>query len=284
MAASRMAIIWDLLAARAVERGSPATAADVCAVCVPTVAVTGAALTATGKPDAGQARMGHVLCVTDEQLEQLEQLEELQLTLGEGPRIDVLADGAPVLVPDLDASHIAGRWPALAPGARMAGAAAAFAFPLRIGAIRVGVLDLYRREPGPLSAGQLGDSLIFADAATVLLLDRQDRLTHAGTPDGDGRADGWADGDGRADGSANGDDLAGPGPGGQPLELGRHRAEIDQATGMLTEQLGVSIDEAFVRMRAYAYAHDRRLVDVARDLVSRTLRLGPGSPPPDGAA
>ena len=78
----------------------------------------------------------------------------------------------------------------------------------------------------------------------MLLLDRQDRLTHAGTPDGDGRADGWADGDGRADGSANGDDLAGPGPGGQPLELGRHRAEIDQATGMLTEQLGVSIDEA----------------------------------------
>jgi len=118
----------------------------------------------------------------------------------------------------------------------------------------------------------------------VLLLDRQDRLTHAGTPDGDGRADGWADGDGRADGSANGDDLAGPGPGGQPLELGRHRAEIDQATGMLNEQLGVSIDEAFVRLRAYAYAHDRRLVDVARDLVSRTLRLGPGSPPPDGAA
>jgi hypothetical protein len=107
MAASRMAIIWDLLAARAVECGSPATAADVCAVCVPTVAVTGAALTATGRSGAGQARMGHVLCVTDELGEQLEQL---QLTLGEGPGIDALADGAPVLVPDLDASHIAGRW------------------------------------------------------------------------------------------------------------------------------------------------------------------------------
>jgi hypothetical protein len=281
MAASRMATIWDLLAARAAGRGSPATAADVCALCVPTVAVTGAALTATGKPGAGQARMGHVLCVTDELGEQL---EELQLTFGEGPRIDALAAGAPVLVPDLGASHIVERWPAFAPDARLAGAAAVFALPLQIGAIRVGVLDLYRREPGPLSEAQLGDALIFADAATVLLLDRQDRLARGGTPDGDGRADDWADGDGRTDGSANGDGRAGPGPGGQPLELGRHRAEIDQATGMLTEQLGVSIDEAFVRLRAYAYAHDRRLVDVARDLVSRTLRLGPGSLPPDGAA
>jgi hypothetical protein len=82
-----------------------------------------------------------------------------------------------------------------------AGAAAIFAFPLRIGAIRAGVLGLYRERPGPLTACQLGDALIFADAATVLLLDAQDQ--------------------------AGGDLLARAGPGGQPADLALHRAEID---------------------------------------------------------
>jgi AmiR/NasT family two-component response regulator len=54
-----------------------------------------------------------------------------------------------------------------------------------------------------------------------------------------------------------------------------HRAEIDQATGMLTEQLGVSITDAFVRLRAYAYTCDLQLADVARDIVARRLRLVP---------
>jgi hypothetical protein len=38
-----------------------------------------------------------------------------------------------------------------------------------------------------------------------------------------------------------------------------HGAEIDQATGMVTEKQGVGIAEAFVRLRAHAYAHHRRL-------------------------
>ncbi|HEX5299275.1 MAG TPA: ANTAR domain-containing protein, partial [Streptosporangiaceae bacterium] len=49
----------------------------------------------------------------------------------------------------------------------------------------------------------------------------------------------------------------------QAPDLALHRAEIDQATGMLTEQLGVGAAEAFARLRAYAYAQDRRLADVA---------------------
>jgi AmiR/NasT family two-component response regulator len=53
-----------------------------------------------------------------------------------------------------------------------------------------------------------------------------------------------------------------------------------QATGMLTVQLGVSITEAFARLRAYAYSEDRRLADVAGDIVARRLRLDP-DPEPD---
>ena len=61
----------------------------------------------------------------------------------------------------------------------------------------------------------------------------------------------------------------------RPAGLTSYRAEIDQATGMLTEQLGVSITDAFVRLRAYAYANDIQLADVARDIVARRLRLFP---------
>jgi AmiR/NasT family two-component response regulator len=75
------------------------------------------------------------------------------------------------------------------------------------------------------------------------------------------------------------------GLGGQPTDLAVHRAEIDQATGMLTEQLGVGIAEAFARLRAYAYANDLRLGEVARDIVARRLRLSPGlGPSTDGDA
>ena len=114
--------------------------------------------------------------------------------------------------------------------------------------------DSGRRWPGfAASAGpraSFGDALILADAATLLLLDG---LRH----DGDGAA------------AAAG----GPAVDGQSPELALHRAEIDQATGMLTMQLGTGIAEAFARLKAYAYTSDRRLADVARDIVARRLRL-----------
>jgi hypothetical protein len=51
---------------------------------------------------------------------------------------------------------------------------------------------------------------------------------------------------------------------------------------MLTEQLGVGIADAFVRLRAYAYVNDLRLTDVARDIVARRLRLHPEADSSEG--
>jgi AmiR/NasT family two-component response regulator len=51
---------------------------------------------------------------------------------------------------------------------------------------------------------------------------------------------------------------------------------------MLTGQLGVNITEAFARLRAYAYAENRRLADVASDIVARRLRLHPDPGPEEG--
>ena len=245
MTAVRAALLWGLVAEEAARRGGQVAAADVCAAVVAALPVSGAWVMAQGTAGAG-----HLMCVTDEVGEQL---AELQMTLGEGPCLDVLTSGAPVLVSDLD-EYAARRWPGFTPQAGQAGAAAIFAFPLRIGAIRAGSLGLYRDKPGPLTGLQFGDVLILADAAVVVLLESQH-------PDGTSPA-------------------PGVGPGGQPPDLARHRAEIDQATGMVSEQLDVAIGEAFVRLRAYAYAQDRRLSEVARDIVARRLRLNP-DPEPD---
>jgi hypothetical protein len=246
----RGVVVWGRLAAHAAAQGRRVSLADVCAVAVSSAELTGAwlAVARGSGPD-------FVMCVTDPAGEQL---AELQLMLGEGPCHDVLASAAPVLAADLGDTEFGRRWPAFIPAARQLGAGAVFAFPLIVGAIRAGVLGLYRGAPGPLPDRQLGDLLILADAATVMVL---------GGVHGDG------DGDGEAGTALNG----------QAPDLALHRAEIDQATGMLTVQLGVSAGEAFARLRAYAYSQQRRLADVAGDIVARRLRLD-RDPDRDGVA
>ncbi len=235
----RAVVVWAQVAAHAAAHGQRPSVADVCAVAVSSAQLTGSWVVAArgGDPD-------FVMSVTDPVGEQL---AELQLTLGEGPCHDVLSSAGPVLAGDLGSTEFTGRWPLFTPAAGQLGARAVFALPLIAGAIRAGVLGLYRNAPGSLSQRQLGDLLILSDAATVMLL--------SSAP---GRAE---SGDGAA-------------LDGQARDLAQHRAEIDQATGMLTVQLGVPAAEAFVRLRAYAYAQDRRLADVAGDIVARRLRLG----------
>jgi hypothetical protein len=168
-------------------------------------------------------------------------VQELQLTLGEGPCVDAWAGGQPVLEPDL-ADPTVVRWPAFAQAGVDAGVLAVFAFPLALGAIRIGVLVLYRDRTGVLSADELAYGLVLADVATHMVLGLQ-----AGAP-----ADSLHE------------LLAKEPP---------HWAEIHQATGMVSVQLEAPLDEAFVRLRAHAFAHDLPLREVAGDVVAGHLRL-----------
>ena len=168
------------------------------------------------------------------------ELEELILTLGEGPSVDALLDG-PVLVSDLGDAECAARWPAFTDAAMSAGARALFSLPLRVGAARLGVMDLYRDTPGALERSQLADALVLADTACALLLDGQSDSVPPGRY--------------------------------VPARARPHHPEVHQATGMISVQLGVSIAVALIRLRAYAYAHERRLGDVAADVVARRLRF-----------
>jgi hypothetical protein len=181
-----------------------------------------------------------VVCATDDVSARI---EDLQFTLGEGPCIDAVAAGAPVLIGDLDEFGGTGpaRWPAFMEAAAAAGVRAAFAFPLRIGAISVGALDLYRDRPGDLTADQLGAALMAADVAGVALM-------HLDTSSDDA-----FDGD-----------------------LGTrstYQLQVHQATGMVQVQLGITTEEAFLALKARAFASGRSVADVASDVVQRRLRF-----------
>lgn len=168
-------------------------------------------------------------------------IEDLHFTLGEGPGFDAHHTGGAVTEPDL-ASPRRARWPSFAPAALARGAAALFSFPLRVGAVRLGALTLHRARPGPLSDHQYADALAMADLVVQSVLARQ-----AGAP---------------------------PGALARELEVLSHaRAEVHQASGMVSVQLDVSVAEALVRLRAHTYAEDRTLAAVASDVVARRLRL-----------
>jgi GAF domain-containing protein/ANTAR domain-containing protein len=166
-------------------------------------------------------------------------LEELQFTLNEGPCLEAATTGYPVVVPDVQHTTETARWPVFAATVgEQTGVRALFALPLQWGAINLGVLDLYRRQPGALSDEQRRDAFGAADVAALMM------LGHRTDPSGDG---GWLDG------------------------TTVSRAEVHQATGMVLAQLEVTAPVALARMRAYAFIHGRLLIDVARDVVARRI-------------
>lgn len=179
------------------------------------------------------------LCATD-QVSHL--IEELQYTLGEGPCVDAYQQGRVVAEPDL-ADPVARRWPAFTLPALQAGVRAVFGFPLRVGTVHLGALNLYREVPGPMTGDQHADALVVADVAARWVLEAQ-----AG---------------------ASPDTVA------EELEAGAdfHFA-VHNAAGIVSVQEAISVTEALIRLRAFAFSSDRLLADVAQDVIAGILRLG----------
>jgi hypothetical protein len=167
-------------------------------------------------------------------------LEDLQFTLGAGPRVDAWTQGVPITALDLGTAPVM-RWAGFGTAAVDAGARSVHSFPLRVGAARLGVLTLYRHEPGPLAPDVYADALIVADVVTNALLTGD--VTHAL---------------GGLDARLSDEEL---------------NAEVHQASGMVSVQLGVSVGEALARLRARAFVDGTTLAVVARKVVARSLRL-----------
>ena len=168
-------------------------------------------------------------------------IEELQFALREGPCLDAFHQRRPILEPDL-ANPSDVRWMAFSGPALEAGVRAIFGFPLHVGEVRLGALNLYRDSPGPLSAEQHADALAMADIVTRSIIVMQ---AHAS-----------------------------PGQLALELEVGADlELVVHQATGMVAAQLGVSVAQALIRLQAYAFGNDRPLRSVATEVVARGVRF-----------
>jgi hypothetical protein len=178
------------------------------------------------------------LCVSSKRMATL---EDLQFTMGIGPCQDAYLSGRPVHAPRFDAAIFA-RWPSFVGQARESGVGGVFAYPMSSNGAKVGVLTLYQDLEGDLSAVQHEDSVAMADVLTETVLSMQDSA-----PPGvlaDGLQDAVA-----------------------------YRAEIHQASGMVSIQLQIPVAEALVRIRAHAFANGIPVGGVAADIVARRLRL-----------
>ena len=204
-----------------------------CDVCAEITGVTGAGIMLM----SGDVPSGSV-CSTNEVSDLIEQL---QYELGEGPCVDAFHQDRPVLEPDL-AHPSTPRWLAFSGPAVTAGALAVFGFPLQLGAVRLGALNLYCDRPGPLTDEQHADALAMAAIAAETLL-----MLQADAPPGQVAAE---------------------------LDEGADfHYVVHQAAGMVAAQLDVSVGQALIRLRAYAFGNNLPLAHVATDVVARELRF-----------
>lgn len=167
-------------------------------------------------------------------------LDELQFDLGEGPCWDAVGKGRPVMEPNIR-HHPLGRWPAFLDAIRHEDVGAIYAFPLFVGPLQLGAMDLYSAEPDVLNDKHARQSAAFASVVSRLVLHK-------------------------ALERASEDPEVLP-------ETRYSRRTIHQATGMVLAQLDLSPDEARLVIQAHAFATGRSMQEIAEDIVDRRLNF-----------
>ncbi|MFC0542614.1 GAF and ANTAR domain-containing protein [Kutzneria chonburiensis] len=168
---------------------------------------------------------------------------ELEITIGVGPGMEALDEGETVLAHDLTSVSSSARWPALAAMLVGLGVQAVFALPLTTSDVTVGVLELYRRRPKPLTEAELADAQLFADYALHLLVI------------GDRDPSGWG-----IDALLTG-------------SLSAQWARVHQAIGVVSAQLEIGASQAYQRLRAHTFASDLGLREVAGAVLDGRVRF-----------
>ena len=207
-----------------------------CSVAAEIVGVSGASIVL--EPTPGQFT---ILCASNQVASQL---VDLEIMLGEGPCVDACGSSEAIIASILDSSP--SRWLAYAPLAVALGATSVFSFPVNIGAVRFGALNLFRAEARELSDDQISDGYLMASVVARSVLAMQAGLPH----------------------------------GSLTQELGRDAIfdfSVHQAAGMVAEQGSLSIGDALVALRSHAFATNRPLGDLAQRVVARESSFDPGS-------
>jgi GAF domain-containing protein len=173
------------------------------------------------------------LAVVASSNEETRLLEVLQLQSDAGPCLECVRTGVPVSVDDLEVDQ--DRWPVFAAAAVSAGFRSVAAVPLRLRTQTIGALSMFHSaHPVPVNDRRLAQAL--ADVATIGILQR--RSTH--------RSAMMAE---------------------QLQHALNSRIIIEQAKGVLAERNGVDMDAAFTALRRYARNHNRKLSELAMDVV-----------------
>jgi hypothetical protein len=192
--------------------------------------ITGAAISTLSAPFGTET-----ICASDAAAARL---DEIQFDLGEGPCWDALATRRPVLTSDIR-HQLHPAWPVFLQAIDDTDVGSLYAFPMIVGSLDIGAVDLYSQKPGTLTSGQVDDATTLAGIAARQVL-RRVLLTHTmmAVPETD---DGYS------------------------------RRVVHQATGMVLAQLNVPASDALLILQGYAFSHGRTVGDVADDVVARKL-------------
>ena len=170
--------------------------------------------------------------------ERMRLLALIELQRRDGPCLDCWLVGDPVVEDDLEGA--AGRWPVFGPAALEAGFRSVYALPLRLRRERIGALNLFADVPNGLAGDDHDLGQAMADVATIGLL--HERFLREQTT--------------------------------VAVQLQTaldSRVVLEQAKGMVAQQAGVDVDQAFQLIRGYARRRSERLTDVARSITTREL-------------
>lgn len=168
-----------------------------------------------------------------------QKIEDLQFTLGDGPCVTAFTEAHPVLLADVWDRDVSDRWPMFAEQVRAVPVRGLFAFPLQLGAIGIGALNLHRSRPGELQEER--EALVVADAVTTALVNYQ---------------------------------FGAPFLEAELFDVSwTAHAVVHQATGVVAAQQEISTGEALARLRDYAFRVSRPVHALARDLLNGMVDL-----------
>jgi hypothetical protein len=169
-------------------------------------------------------------------------IDERQMVLGDGPTVSAVRDSTPMILADTNGFIERERWPLFCDEAVALGVRGVLSFPIFTAAIRLGALTAYWTTPHSPTPSEYADGSLLADVALEAILN----------------------------------DLAGISLDSALSELDQdvqHHMLVQQAVGMVSEQLSIPVLEAMVRIRSAAYSSHRRLIEVATAIISRQERL-----------
>ena len=167
------------------------------------------------------------------------EIEAVQEKHQEGPCVEAYLSGEPNTIEDLTRES---RWEHYRESAISIGLKAVVGYPLSYNGRRLGALNLYDDKQRPWTERDLDQIGVFSDMATAYLV-RESQLAEANKITG------------------------------QLKTALSSRIVIEQAKGILSSEHGISVDEAFERLRAHSRKTNTKLHDLAQSVIDGEFRL-----------